>query len=147
MAHYAQVARGNQPHDDITVYNNSAVEIPANLIVLYETVSGYPNAVKLPTNGGGLLRMAGVTVTAIAANGYGTMCRRGPAVVKAHNAIATGEFVQGYDVTDHLGEAVVLDKGSTIEAAPCLGQCLVASGADSELCLVDVNITPVTTTA
>lgn len=147
MAHYAQVARGNQPHDDVTVYNNSAVEIPAGYCVLYETVSGYPNAVVLPTNSGGSARLAGVTVTAIKANGYGTMCRKGPAVVYAHEAIATGDFVQAYDTTSHLGEVIKILTGSTQEAIPCLGQCLVASGADGEACLVDVNITPVTTTA
>ena len=147
MALYAQIARGNQSRDDVTVYNNSGVDIPAGYCVNYETVSGHPDAVALPSNGGGSLRLAGVTVTTIKANGYGTMCRRGPAVVYAHNAIASGEFVQCYDVTAHLGEVVTVNRGATIEAGTVLGQCIYLAASDGDACLVDVNISLTTTAA
>ncbi|MFA4900957.1 MAG: hypothetical protein WC563_15670 [Brevundimonas sp.] len=138
MVQYAEVTRTNDGADsvDIPMYNNSATAIGAGLGVLYETVTGKPRAVALPTNGGGVARSAGVTVTSIPAGGYGMVCVLGPVLMVAHDVILPGEFVEIKDVTAHLGEG----KLAVVTASHCsLGYCLQASGVDSDIFEVFVS--------
>lgn len=138
MTQYAEVTRTNDGADsvDLPCYNNSATAIGAGLGVLYETVTGRPRSVVLPTNGGGVERTAGVTVTAIPAGGYGMVCVNGPALMIAHDVIVPGEFVEIKDVTAHLGEG---KKAVVTATHSSLGYCLQASGADSDIFEVFVS--------
>lgn len=146
MAQYAQITRTGG-FTDITVFNNAATAIQPGYCVLAETVSGKELAVALPTGSGGTARLLGVSTSVIPAGGYGTVCVHGPAVVYAHEALATGAFVQADDTTSHLGEVKALLTSSTQEAIPCVGRVLYASGADGDACLIYVNVAPVTTAA
>jgi hypothetical protein len=143
MAYYGQVSRGSQPYTDVIAYNNSATAIPAGYVVVFETVSGHPEAVKLPTVLDKAARTAGITVTSIGATGFGLVCRKGPAVVYGASAVSTGGFVRGWDGTAVTGYAYALS-GTNNANACCLGQALLACAASGDAFLVDVNISPAT---
>lgn len=143
MAQYAEVTVLDGAKV-VTVFNNAVTAISAGYAVLYETVSGYPRAVKLPTGSGGTARLAGVTLTSIPAGGYGLIVVHGPAQMYGHEAIATGQFVQVSDTTSHLGEGIV---AVLTASGQNLGECLQACGADGDLFEVFVNITQVSKAA
>ncbi|MFA4900958.1 MAG: hypothetical protein WC563_15675 [Brevundimonas sp.] len=138
MANYAEITRTNDGNDSVDVMCYSALAISAGYAVNYETVAGYSRAVKLPT--ASTDRTAGVTVTDIAAGGYGLVCIHGPVVMYGHEPIATGEHVEVGLVALSMGEAII---GVATTTHQLLGFCLQPCVADGDKCEVFVNIQPI----
>lgn len=132
MTQYADVTRSTG-WIDVPVYNNSATAISAGYGVLRDTdVAGIGCAcVKLPTGSGGVAGTYGVTTTAIPAYGTGMVCIHGPALMYGHSTtIVRGDFVEIYDGSSHLGEALEL---ATTSAHEGLGWAMQDSAADGDV--------------
>ncbi|MFA4900935.1 MAG: hypothetical protein WC563_15560 [Brevundimonas sp.] len=138
MAQYADVvlSSGTTP-TNIVCFNNSLVDIAKGYGVLYETVAGYPRAVKLPGAGDAVVRAAGVTAEIIPAGGYGKVTVNGPAIAFAGGVLTTGAKVMIGSVAGHLGECIVTVVTATSEE---LGHVLQASAADGDKFEIFVNI-------
>lgn len=137
MAEYRDIAlpAGSEPIL-LTVYNDNATEIPDKTGVLFETVSGKQRCVVVPTASAGRSRSAGITVGAIAANSYGTICVFGPALALAGDTSASGTKLMISDVTDHMGEVIAATATETTEG---IGMMLTNPTAQGDTCVVFVN--------
>ncbi len=106
----AALNRGDIPvlGGDVVCRNAGGTAIAAGLGVLFDTshlnTGDLAPAVALPTNGGGVVGSAGITVDAIPAGGTGRVRFLGAYPVTAYGSITYGTTLQIADTTAHLGQ-------------------------------------------